>query len=191
MTRIAFICAVAVLAVSCKKEEEVAYPPSPPQDYTRADAAAPASDAAATADAAPADAAPPAVDAVTKQLLDESIKARAKKEAPGMKADGELFSGVVASGGQIESPVMIESKKCYSVVAEGATGVQELDVQIMARPGLQVQLPGPIIAVDSMQGNKASISPCWKNAFPIAFPATVIVKATQGAGAVAGRVYSK
>jgi hypothetical protein len=191
MRRIAFICAAAALMVSCKKEEEVSYPPSPPQDYTRADAAAPARDAAAAPTAAPADAAPPAVDAITKQLLDESIKARAKKEAAGMKAQGELFSGVVATGGQIESPLMIESKKCYGVVAEGATSVQELDVQIMAKPGLQVQLPGPVIAVDSMQGNKASISPCWKNAFPVAFPATVIVKATKGAGAVAARVYVK
>ena len=191
MNRVAFACVAAALALTCKKEEEVAYPPSPPQDYTKPDAAPPPAGAGTTTDAAPPDAAPPQVDAVTKQALDESISARAKKEAQGMKAEGELFSGVVQAGGQIEAPLMIEPKKCYSVVAEGAMTVQELDVQIMARPGLQVQLPGPIIAVDSMQGPKASIAPCWKNAFPLAFPATVIVKATQGSGAVAGRVYSK
>jgi hypothetical protein len=182
---------VLSVAMSCKKEEEVQYPPSPPQDYTQ-DAGAPGpGDAAPAADAVAADAAPPGLDLITQQQLDQSIAARARKEAKGMKAEGEAFSGMVQAGGAIESPLMIHPRKCYAVVAEGGTGVQEVDIQIMARPGVTVQLPGPIIAVDSTQGPQASVSPCWKNPFPIAFPASVTVKASQGAGALMARVYVK
>jgi hypothetical protein len=188
-----FALLAALTVAACKKDEEVEYPPTPPQNFAPpADAGAPPP--AATTDAAPApaaDAGPPPVDLITQQILAESIQERAKKEARGMKPEGELVSGMVQASGHIEQAFMINPQKCYGVIAEGGPGVTEVDVQIMAKPMPTVPLPGPLIAVDQMQGAKAAITPCWKNIFPVALPATAIAKATQGAGALALRVYVK
>jgi hypothetical protein len=107
-----------------------------------------------------------------------------------MKAVGTSVAAVVAEAGQIEIPLMIEAQKCYSVVAVGGTGVTEVDIQLVAKAGA-VQLPAPVIAQDMTQGADAAIKPCWKNVFPVAFPATAIVKATKGGGELAGRAYMK
>jgi len=188
-----FALLAALTASACKKDEQVEYPLTPPQNYAQpSDAGAPPP--VANADAAPApaaDAGPAPVDLITQQILAESIQERAKKEARGMKPEGELASGVVQASGHIEQAFMINPQKCYSVIAEGGPGVTEVDVQIMAKPMPTVPLPGPVIAVDQTQGAKAAITPCWKNIFPVALPATAIAKATQGAGALALRVYVK
>ncbi len=179
-----------------KKQQETQYPP---QQNLVPEAGAPAP--TTTADAAPP---PPATDAgvmteggaqpldiVTMQAMQDFIKERAKKDARGMKPYGDFIGGVVDEGGSIQHAIMIDSGKCYAVVGLGAPSVLELDIQIQARPGLPVPLPGPIIAVDSNQGPEASVSPCWKNPFPLSFPAAVVIKATRGKGAVGAQVYVK
>ena len=77
------------------------------------------------------------------------------------------------------------------VAVAGAVPVQELDLQIQAKGGLPIPLPGPILAVDGKTGPESSISPCWKNPFPLAFPATVVVKATRGYGPIGAQIYVK
>lgn len=188
--------AVAIaLGAGCKKEKPVQYPSTPPQTYTAApapeagampEAGAPAGDAAPAADAAPQ-----GLDMVTQQTLEAAIKKRAPKQARYMKKEGELFGGVVQQGGQIEHQFMIQPHKCYAVLAQGGPGVTEVDVQITAKPMAGLPLPSATIAVDNTTGPDAAITPCWKNAFPVAFPATVVVKATGGAGAVAAQIYVK
>ena len=178
-----------------KKEQEVQYPPNPPQVYVPdagpTDAGAtppPATDAAVATDATTG---PQPLDLVTLQAMQDFIKARAKKEARGMKQSGDFFGGVVEEGGTVEQTIMLDSGRCYSVLAMGSPGVTELDIQIQAKPGLPVPLPGPIVAVDSTTGAEAAVSPCWKNPFPLSFPAVVVLKATRGKGPIGGQVYVK
>lgn len=187
-----------LVVYGCKKEEEVKYPATPPIDYTSAGgmtgaggtgAATALGDAGVTPDAA-AEAGPAPLNPLSQQLLEERVTKLARQQVAGMKAVGDLVGGVVAEGGQIEVPLMIAAQKCYSVVAVGGSGVTEVDIQIVARPGA-VQLPAPVIAQDMTQGAEAVIKPCWKNVFPVAFAATAIVKATKGAGELAGRAYVK
>lgn len=190
---------------ACKKEEEVQYPPTS-QSYVASDAggswsappdAGPSpTEAGAELDsgsmsdgALPSDAGT-ALNPLSLQLYEQRLSELAKKSARGMKPVADAFGGAVAMGGQVESGFMMEPNKCYSVLAVGGTGVSEVDVQIVAKPTM-VALPAPILAHDMTQGPEAAISPCWKNAFGVAFPATVLVKATQGQGEVAGRVYVK
>lgn len=185
------------LGAGCKKKEPVQYPPTPPQNYaadaaTTSDAGAtPVPDAAPTDAAAASDGAPQALDMVTQQTLEAGIKARAPKQARYMKKEGTLFGGVVQQGGQVEQQIMINPHKCYAVLAQGGPGVTDVEIQITAKPMAGLPLPSAVIAVDSTTGPESAVTPCWKNAFPVAFPATVIVKASGGAGALAAQVYVK
>lgn len=190
------------LAVGCSKKKPVQYPPTPPRNYTTNTAPAPdagpmpAPDAGAVPapDAAPppaAEAGPQGVDMVTQQTLEAAIKKRAPKQARYMKKEGAAFSGMLQQGGQIEQQFMIQPHKCYGVLAQGGPGVTEVDIQITAKPMAGLPLPSAVIAVDSTTGPAAAITPCWKNAFPVAFPATAVVKATHGAGAVVAQIYVK
>ncbi len=189
------------LGAGCKKEKPVKYPPSPPQNYV-GDAAPPPADAAATpapdagappaADAAPAaDAGSQGLDLLSQQTLQAAIKARAPKQARYMKKEGELFGGVLQQGGQLEHQFMIQPHKCYAILAQGGPGVTEVDIQITAKPMAGLPLPSAVIAVDNTTGPAAAITPCWKNAFPVAFPATAVIKATGGSGPVAAQIYVK
>jgi len=182
------------LAAGCKKKTEAQYPP-PQSDagYAAWDSGAPVQDAGTTTpDAAPVpEAAPePTFDEVTKAQLAAQIAERAKTEAPGMKPVGEVFGGVAKDGGTVESAVFqIDLAKCYSVVAQGGLGVSELDIQLK---GAQI-LPGmqPTLAVDNTSGPSASINPCWKNGFPVGFPATVSLVVRTGSGPVAAQIFVK
>lgn len=187
---------LGALGPGCKKkEQDVAYPPqtSTPDAGTPdtstpppSDASTPPGDAMTTTDGGPQP-----LDLVTMQAMQDFTRERAKKDARGMKPSGDFFGGVVDEGGTAEQTIMIDSGRCYAVIAMGSPGVAELDIQIQAKPGLPVPLPGPIIAVDSTSGAEASLSPCWKNPFPLSFPAVVVLKATRGKGPIGGQVYVK
>ncbi len=179
-----------LLVPGCKKKaRETQYPQStvtiPEAGVSNvAPSDAGATDAASTGDGG-------ALDLVTMQALQDFIKARARKDARGMKPVGDFFGGVVEEGKTVEYTLMIDSGRCYGVIAIGSAGVTELDIQIQAKPGLPTPLPGPIIAVDSNTGPEAAVSPCWKNPFPLGFPAVVVLKATRGKGPVGGQIYVK
>jgi hypothetical protein len=182
-----------LLGPGCKKKQQEQQTQYPPQTVYVPDAGAtttpppppPPSDAAAATDG------PLPLDLITTQALQASIKERAKKEARGLKPQGDFFGGVVQEGGSAQQTIMIDSGKCYGVVAQGGTGITELDIQIQARPGFTVPLPGPVIAVDSTSGPQAAVSPCWKNPFPLGFPAVVVIKATRGGGPVGAQIFVK
>ena len=187
---------VAVLvSPGCKKKQQ---DPQYPHQST-VDAAAPLSDGGGLPDAAPplpdagapADAGNQPLDLVTMQTMQDLIKARAAAEAKGMKQSGVFFGANVPEGGVVEQIFMIDSGRCYSVVGTAGPSVTELDIQIQAKGGLPIPLPGPILAVDSKTGPEASISPCWKNPFPLSFPATAVIKATRGYGPIGGQIYVK
>jgi hypothetical protein len=184
--------ATGLLGPGCKKKQQD--PQFPQQSYVPdagAPEAAPPEAAPPPDSAAVSDGGPQPLDLVTMQAMQDFIKARARKEAAGMKPHGDFFGGVVEEGGVVQHTMMIDSGRCYGVVAMGSPGVAELDIQIQAKPGLPIPLPGPIIAVDSQTGPEAAVSPCWKNPFPLSFPAVVVLKATRGKGPIGGQVYVK
>jgi hypothetical protein len=204
--------AVAVVpfavASACKKKDKPAAAPLAPSAWGTPSATtstpagtggAPATGGAPGTGAAPAGTggtAAPAVtpgplDLATQTALDAAIELRAKnKDAKFMKQQGPVFGAVVAQGGSTESAVtMIDLGKCYSVVAQGGPGVTELDIQIVATT--PIAGIAPVVAVDNTAGPEAAITPCWKNSFPVGFPAKVVLTARGGTGAVAGKIYVK
>lgn len=178
---------VALPAACKKKEQEVAYPP--PQPTPVQDAAPPPPPPTNTSPL-PGDGGPVALDTITQQTLFEVIKLKAKKDAKLMKPLGEPFGASLSEGGRLEQQIMIDPKKCIGVIAVGGAGIEEVDIEIQARAPLP-GLPGATVSVDNSTGREAAISPCWNNAFPVGFPASVVVKATRGTGAILAQVYVK
>lgn len=182
---------ISLAVLSCKKEQDTQYPPTPPQTYAQPTATATSTAPPPTASASatpPAPAAPTPLDALAQTGLDQNIQARAKKDAAGMKTVGDLFGGTVPEGGHVESTLNMDPGKCYEVLAAGQGGITELDIEIQSAV---LPPPAPPIAVDNTTGADAAIKPCYKNVLPVPLVAKVLLKATHGAGAVAGRVYVK
>jgi hypothetical protein len=182
--------ALLVSVLACKKEERIEYPPPAQGAPTQPGPVAQPADAGAPA-APLADAGLQPLDAASEQLLRENVERRAKKEAAGLAPLGDFFGGRVEEGGQIMQQIMMNPGACYGVVAAGSPGVVEVDIQIVAAPLAAVPGLGTLIAVDNSVGQEAAITPCYRNAFPIGFPAQVLVKATRGAGGLGARVYMK
>lgn len=137
----------------------------------------------------------PAPQAVVDQALGPMVKmalqARASKEAPGMKAEGEPVAAMVQEGQSLTHEFMLMPGKCYTVLAAGLPMVQHVDLQLAAK----LPLPGqaPVLAASKTQGPNASLAPgkeCYKNPFPIAAQVILEAKAT-GSGPVGIQVYSK
>ncbi len=105
---------------------------------------------------------------------------------------GAPATGPVGGGKQIEVPVQANPGQCYTAVAAGGPGVQELEVTmeyVSPVPGTS-----PVLAIDKDQGPTAVMAPqpnCYKWALPMGAPVKVIVKATAGAGQAAVQVFVK
>jgi hypothetical protein len=108
------------------------------------------------------------------------------------RPDGGPWAGKFETGQILRQPFQIMPGKCYSVVAVGLDGIKELDAQIV----LQTPPMPPLVAAqDTMTGPDAVIgdakSGCFKNPTGLTSPATVVLKATQGAGLVAAQIFVK
>lgn len=175
-------------------DEEVKYPDQQQQPYAQPQPQpqpTPTQTAAPAPTTPPPPAAPQPLDAATQATLAAAITARAPTEAKGLKPLGEVFGMNVPAGGQAESPqIMIDLNKCYGVIAEGGLGLTEVDIQIV--PAIQIPgLAAATVAVDNTTGPKAAINPCFKNTYPIGFPAKVLLKATGGSGPIAAQIFVK
>jgi len=105
---------------------------------------------------------------------------------------GAPVTGPVGGGQQLEVPVQANPGQCYTAVAAGGPGVQELEVSMQ----YVSPVPGtsPVLAVDKDQGPTAVMAPqpnCYKWALPMGAPVKVVVRATAGAGQAAVQVFVK
>jgi hypothetical protein len=121
-----------------------------------------------------------------------ALTALAATEAPGMTKEGAPMAGTFAEGQVLEQPITIQPGKCYTFIAAGV-GPQELEIQLIAPtpvPGLS-----PLMGDQKSQGGKVvlgSKNNCIKLALiPVAVPSKWVIKATHGAGIVAGQAFSK
>ncbi|MCA9630424.1 MAG: hypothetical protein KC766_22290 [Myxococcales bacterium] len=188
----------ALVVVGCRKKEEVEYPPPNPSASATQTATAPPTSTVPSATATP-DAGPPPppqpveLDPLTLEDMGKLIKKRVFKQAPyPMKAVDKPFGAVLQEGQTYEVPLMVAGGKCYSVIAQGGTGIVELDIEIKLEPIPNLPLPiNPTFAVDSTGGPEAAITPCVKNVLPSGIPGKVVLKATRGSGPVAAQVFMK
>jgi hypothetical protein len=197
--------------VGCKKDDQAGMSGGyqPGQPFAGAGGAPGAAGTGATPSAGAAGAAPAAGGTVgaaptgpTAQKLDASAAVairpfldQAAKEhtQPGAKPVGETLVGNFGPGQSLETQVLLQPNKCYTVIATGLPQVTEVNVQLV----LQTPLPGmtPVLAVDQDSGPTAVLgkkATCYKWMFgTIPASAKVIVQVTGGTGLVAAQTYEK
>ena len=163
---------------------------------TPAGGAAPVGAGGAPAGGAPASSGPiaqkldPSAAAAVRPLLDQAAK---EQTQPGAKAVGETLVGNFGTGQTLDTQIMLQPNKCYTIVATGLPPVTEVNVQLV----LMTPLPGmtPILAVDQDSGPSAVVgkkATCYKWMFGV-IPASakVVVQVTGGTGLVAAQAYEK
>ncbi len=150
----------------------------------------------APATTAPTQTTAPAAQGPTAQPVDASMAAAlhpvlqqlGKTQAPpGAKALGALIVANFAQGQTFEQSIQLQANKCYTIVAAGAPGVNEVNIKLMP-PVFPTTL-----AQDNSTGPQATLGQtpsCWKNG-PLPVPMRVIFEVPSGQGVVAAQIYEK
>ncbi len=132
------------------------------------------------------------VDATLATAAGPVIDALAAEHAQGMKPV-QTVAGNFGAGQVLTVDFQADPGRCYVAFAAGLPGVQEVDLQIspaVSMPGV----PAPILAQDSTTGPSAVLGAkpnCFKWAAPVGAPMRLTIRATQGQGLVAARLYAK
>lgn len=121
----------------------------------------------------------------------EKINKLAAANNAGRPASG-AWAGQFEEGQTLRQPVLLEPSKCYVVIAVGLDGIKELDAQLITQ---LAGMPPVVMAEDSTKGPDAILGDtkagCFKYPLPRAAPATVVVRATRGAGVAAAQLFAK
>jgi len=188
-----------ITAVGCKKTDDTPPASAAYQAGTPGGAGAaavptatvpPAVTAAPTATTPPpAATTDPAVAAAIQPML---TQVASTQTVAGSKALGAAMVGNVAPGAPLESQIMLQPNKCYSVVAVGMPPIAELNVQFLA----VTIIPGmaPILATDQDTGATAVLGKkpnCYKWALPLPVAVKVSVQSAGGSGVAAAQVFEK
>jgi hypothetical protein len=130
-----------------------------------------------------------AAQAVTAALLPLA----AQKAMPGAKPLGSPVAAQFQQGQCIETVVSMSPGKCYSVVASGLPGIQNIDLALVSMspiPGV----PQVVAASDDSVGPTAVLGTnpnCFKWALPLAGTMKLILSAPSGQGIAAAQVFEK
>jgi hypothetical protein len=184
-----------IAAVGCKKTDDTPAASAAYQAGTPGAAGAAAvptatvPPAVSAAPAAPAATTDPAVAAAITPML---TQVASTQTVAGSKALGTAMVGNVAPGAPLESQIMLQPNKCYSVVAVGMPPIAELNVQFLA----VTIIPGmaPILATDQDAGATAVLGKkpnCYKWALPLPVAVKVSVQSAGGSGVAAAQVFEK
>lgn len=130
-----------------------------------------------------------AAQAVTAALLPLA----SQKAIPGAKPLGSPIAAQFQQGQCIETTVSMSPGKCYSVVASGLPGVQDVNLALVAT-SLVPGLPEAVAASDNTVGPTSVLAEnpnCFKWALPVAGTMKLIVSVASGQGLAAAQVFEK
>lgn len=122
-----------------------------------------------------------------------SLVTFAASEAQGMAPAGSLLAASFQQGQTMDATLTLMPGRCYTVLAVGTPGVQQIDITLTIMVGQIIPLPPATLAQGQGSGSAAlgGKGNCYKYPLPLAIPATVTVKVTNGAGTVGVQVYAK
>jgi hypothetical protein len=128
------------------------------------------------------------VDASMAAPVQAAIQQLGRTQAPaGAKPMGNLIVANFAQGQTFEQSIQLQANKCYTIVAAGAPGVNEVNIKLMP-PVFPTTM-----AQDNTTGPQATLGQnpnCWKNG-PIPAPMRVVFEVPSGQGIVAAQIYEK
>lgn len=141
-------------------------------------------------------------DSVVSLGLSTMLKGRAGTEAPNMKPEGAEVCMSVPEGQAVTSAVglMMEPGHCYTVLAQGGPGVNEVELKLAADfqgavpPAFAALAQNPVLGQDTETGPAASIggkTACYAWAWPVAGLVKVTATAKSGTGPISVQVYKK
>jgi len=125
-----------------------------------------------------------------RPFLDQAAKDNTQ---PGAKPIGETLVGNFGTGQTLDTQILLQPNKCYTVVATSLPPVTEVNVQLV----LLTPLAGmaPVLAVDQDAGPTAVLgkkATCYKWMFgTIPASAKFVVQVTGGSGLVVAQAYEK
>ena len=128
------------------------------------------------------------VDASMAASVQPALVQLGRTQAPaGAKALGNMIVANFAQGQTFEQSIQLQANKCYTIVAAGLPGVNEVNIKLM------MPVIPSTLAQDNSTGPQATLGgnpTCWKNG-PIPAPMRVILEVPSGQGIVAAQIYEK
>jgi hypothetical protein len=112
---------------------------------------------------------------------------------PGAKPLGAPVAAQFQQGQCIETTVSMSPGKCYSVVASGLPGVQDVNLALVAT-SLVPGVPEVVAASDNTVSPTAVLAEnpnCFKWALPVAGTMKLIVSVPSGQGLAGAQVFEK
>lgn len=188
------LSALALAACSSTPEPHLAMGPCPPGQYCPSPYGSGTGTGTGTgaqpnpsATPQPATAATP----IEMSMVTPLLTALASNEVKGMQPEGGAFGGSFLTGQVIERPITLQPGKCYSVVAVGLPGIEELDAEIVAQPGLG--MPDTVLAIDQRTGSQAVVGggSCFTHLAAAPLNAKVVIRTSRGAGIAGAQIYVK
>lgn len=126
-------------------------------------------------------------------LANGPLAQRAATDAPGMQIDGDLIAGKLRPGEVVEQEFKLQPGRCYTLIAVGGEGVEELDASFETIE--PVRGKASALIADSLTGNVAVIGAgesCFARAVEDA-PLSVrwVLRVRGGSGVVVTQLYSR
>jgi hypothetical protein len=128
------------------------------------------------------------VDVSMAAAIQPALQQLGRSQAPaGAKPLGGIFAANFGQGQTYEQSIQLQANKCYTVVAAGLPGVNEVNIKLMP------PLVPTTLAQDNSTGPQATLGAnpnCWKNG-PFPAPMRVVLEVASGQGVVAAQIYEK
>lgn len=138
---------------------------------------------------------PPPGDPVADEgtrLSEGPLTETAAREAPGMAPEGDLLASKLAAGEVLEQEIRLQPGRCYTLIAVGGEGVDEVDAEISRLT--PVRGKGDVLASDASAGPIAVLGgheACFHYREKTPLPARFVVRARAGAGVVVSQLYAR
>ncbi len=96
--------------------------------------------------------------------LDRVLAAKAKRYAPGLKAEGALLRGTLSEGQRADHLTVLRAGHCYRMLGAGAVEVEDMDLFLFDPNGVQLQQDAaqdrfPVLGI------QADICPAYSGAY--------------------------
>lgn len=126
-------------------------------------------------------------------LANGPLVERAAADAPGMQIDGDLIAGTLKPGEIVEQEFKLQPGRCYTLIAVGGEGVEELDASFETIE--PVRGKASALIADKLSGNVAVVGAgeaCFARKVEDA-PLSVrwVLRVRGGSGVVVTQLYSR
>ena len=126
-------------------------------------------------------------------LSEGPLTQRAEQDAAGMQLEGDLIASKLAPGQVLEQEFRLQPGRCYTLIAVGGEGVQELDASFETLG--PVRSKSTVLIADVLTGTTAVVGPgaacfAWKPDLA-ATPAKFVLRVRGGDGVVVSQLYAR